>query len=122
MATTPYEQHLPLELRTGLYRWDGDVLTTWQTTHRTFDVRRELAKWLSLPEEQVRVIQTGFMGSSYGSADQIVEELVLPAVMARLIEPAGAQHAHPRGELPDLGPPRPDRRRSEDGVSRGRAL
>ena len=85
VTTTPYEQHLPLELRTGLYTWDGDVLTTWQTTHRTFDVRRELAKWLSLPEEQVRVIQTGFMGSSYGSADQIVEELVLPAVMARII-------------------------------------
>lgn len=85
VATTPYEQHLPLELRTGLYAWDGDSLVTWQTTHRTFDVRRELAKWLSLPEGQVRVIQTGFMGSSYGSADQLVEELALPAVMARLI-------------------------------------
>jgi CO/xanthine dehydrogenase Mo-binding subunit len=84
-TTTPYEQHVPLELRTGLYEWDGDTLTTYQTTHRTFDVRRELAKWLSLPEEQIRVIQTGFMGSSYGSADQIVEELVLPAVMARII-------------------------------------
>lgn len=84
VSTTPFEQHLPLELRTGLYRWDGDVLTTWQTTHRTFDVRRELARWLDLPEDRVRVIQTGFMGSSYGSADQLVEELALPAVMARL--------------------------------------
>jgi CO/xanthine dehydrogenase Mo-binding subunit/aerobic-type carbon monoxide dehydrogenase small subunit (CoxS/CutS family) len=84
-ATTPYEQHLPLELRTGLYHWEGDRLTTWQTTHRTFDVRRELAKWLSLPEEKVRVIQTGFMGSSYGSADQLVEELALPAVVAKLV-------------------------------------
>ena len=86
VATTAYEQHLPLELRTGLYEWQGDTLVTWQTTHRTFDVRRELAKWLSLPEEQVRVIQTGFMGSSYGSADQLVEELALPAVVARLVE------------------------------------
>lgn len=85
VATTPFEQHVPLELRTGLYRWDGDTLVTWQTTHRTFDVRRELAKWLGLPEEQVRVIQTGFMGSSYGSADQLVEELAMPAVVARLI-------------------------------------
>jgi putative selenate reductase molybdopterin-binding subunit len=84
-TTTPYEQHLPLELRTGLYEWDGDRLTTWQTTHRTFDVRRELAKWLALPEEDIRVIQTGFMGSSYGSADQLVEELALPAVVARLL-------------------------------------
>jgi CO/xanthine dehydrogenase Mo-binding subunit/aerobic-type carbon monoxide dehydrogenase small subunit (CoxS/CutS family) len=86
VATTAYEQHLPLELRTGLYAWEGDTLVTWQTTHRTFDVRRELAKWLGIAEEQVRVIQTGFMGSSYGSADQIVEELVLPAVMAKLID------------------------------------
>jgi CO/xanthine dehydrogenase Mo-binding subunit len=44
-STTPYAQHMPLELRTGLYQWDGDVLTTWQTTHRTFDVRRELRPW-----------------------------------------------------------------------------
>jgi CO/xanthine dehydrogenase Mo-binding subunit/aerobic-type carbon monoxide dehydrogenase small subunit (CoxS/CutS family) len=85
VTTTPYEQHMPLELRTGLYAWEGETLVTYQTTHRTFDVRRELAKWLSMPEEQVRVIQTGFMGSSYGSADQIVEELVLPAVMAKVV-------------------------------------
>lgn len=85
VATTPYEQHVPLELRTGLYAWEGDALVTYQTTHRTFDVRRELARWLGLPEERVRVIQTGFMGSSYGSADQIVEELALPAVMARIV-------------------------------------
>jgi putative selenate reductase molybdopterin-binding subunit len=85
VTTTPYEQHVPLELRTGLYTWEGETLVTYQTTHRTFDVRRELAKWLLIPEDQVRVIQTGFMGSSYGSADQIVEELVLPAVMAKIV-------------------------------------
>jgi putative selenate reductase molybdopterin-binding subunit len=85
VTTTPYEQHVPLELRTGLYYWEGDTLVTYQTTHRTFDVRRELARWLGLDVEQVRVIQTGFMGSSYGSADHIVEELVLPAVMSRVI-------------------------------------
>jgi CO/xanthine dehydrogenase Mo-binding subunit/aerobic-type carbon monoxide dehydrogenase small subunit (CoxS/CutS family) len=85
VTTTPYEQHVPLELRTGIYFWEGETLTTYQTTHRTFDVRRELAKWLAIPEEQVRVIQTGFMGSSYGSADQIVEELALPAVMAKIV-------------------------------------
>jgi len=84
-TTTPFAQHVPLELRTGLYFWEGDTLITYQTTHRTFDVRRELAKWLLLPEDRVRVIQTGFMGSSYGSADQLVEELVLPAVMAKII-------------------------------------
>lgn len=85
VTTTGYEQHVPLELRTGLYEWQGDTLVTYQTTHRTFDVRRELARWLSIPEEQVRVVQTGFMGSSYGSADHIVEELVLPAVMAKIV-------------------------------------
>jgi xanthine dehydrogenase molybdenum-binding subunit len=85
VTTTGYEQHVPLELRTGLYYWEDDTLVTYQTTHRTFDVRRELARWLSLPEDKVRVVQTGFMGSSYGSADHIVEELVLPAVMAKLV-------------------------------------
>jgi putative selenate reductase molybdopterin-binding subunit len=85
VTTTPSQQHVPLELRTGLYAWEGDTLVTYQTTHRTFDVRRELARWLALPEEQVRVIQTGFMGSSYGSADQLVEELLLPAVVAKIV-------------------------------------
>ncbi|HWD64121.1 MAG TPA: molybdopterin-dependent oxidoreductase [Solirubrobacteraceae bacterium] len=85
VTTTPYEQHLPLELRTGLYYWEGETLVTYQTTHRTFDVRRELARWLGLEPGNVRVVQTGFMGSSYGSADHIVDELVLPAVVAKLI-------------------------------------
>lgn len=85
ITTTPYEQHMPLELRTGIYYWEDDTLVTYQTTHKTFDVRRELARWLRLEQDQVRVIQTGFMGSSYGSADHVVEELVLPAVVARVI-------------------------------------
>ncbi|HWD65927.1 MAG TPA: molybdopterin-dependent oxidoreductase [Solirubrobacteraceae bacterium] len=85
VTTTPYEQHLPLELRTGLYYWEGETLVTYQTTHRTFDVRRELARWLGLEPGNVRVVQTGFMGSSYGSADHIVDELVLPAVVSKLI-------------------------------------
>jgi putative selenate reductase molybdopterin-binding subunit len=84
VTTTPYTQHVPLELRTGMYFWEGETMVTYQTTHRTFDTRRELAKWLNLSQDQVRVIQTGFMGSSYGSADHIVEELVLPAVMAKV--------------------------------------
>jgi len=84
MTTTPYEQHVPLELRTGIYYWEGDALVTYQTTHRTFDVQRELARWLAIDPANVRVIQTGFMGSSYGSADHIVDELVLPAVVAKI--------------------------------------
>lgn len=84
VTTTPYEQHVPLELRTGLYFWEGETLVTYQTTHRTFDARREIARWLDLPEDQVRLIQTGFMGSSYGSADHLIEEVVLPAVVAYL--------------------------------------
>jgi putative selenate reductase molybdopterin-binding subunit len=84
ITTTPYEQHVPLELRTGLYFWEGETLVTYQTTHRTFDARKEIARWLELPEEQVRLIQTGFMGSSYGSADHLIEEVVLPAVVSYL--------------------------------------
>jgi CO/xanthine dehydrogenase Mo-binding subunit/aerobic-type carbon monoxide dehydrogenase small subunit (CoxS/CutS family) len=84
VTTTPYEQHVPLELRTGLYFWEGDNLVTYQTTHRTFDARRELARWLNLELDQVRLIQTGFMGSSYGSADHLIEEVVLPAVLSKI--------------------------------------
>ena len=81
----PYHYHVPIEMRTALYHWeDENTLTTWQTTHEPFRIKTRLASWLGIPNENVRVMQTGFMGSSYGNTDHVVEEVVLPAILARM--------------------------------------
>jgi putative selenate reductase molybdopterin-binding subunit len=84
VTTSPHHQHVPIELRTGLYHWDGDTLVTYQTSREPFTVRKKLADWFGLEEAKVRVIQTGYMGGSFGNSDHIVEELLLPAIVARL--------------------------------------
>lgn len=84
VTTTPHHQHVPIELRTAVYEWEGDTLVTYQTSREPFTVRKKLADWFGLPLEQVRVVQTGFMGGSFGNSDHIVEDLLLPAVAARL--------------------------------------
>jgi CO/xanthine dehydrogenase Mo-binding subunit/aerobic-type carbon monoxide dehydrogenase small subunit (CoxS/CutS family) len=84
VTTTPHHQHVPIELRTGLYAWEGERLATYQTSREPFTVRKKLADWLGLPEADVRVVQTGYMGGSFGNSDHIVEEVVLPAIAAKL--------------------------------------
>lgn len=85
VTTTPHYQHVPNELRTGIYEWEGNKLVTYQTSREPFVVCKKLAEWLGLPLESVRVVQTGFMGGSFGNSDHIVEELLLPAIVAKLI-------------------------------------
>lgn len=84
VTTTPHQQHVPIELRTAVYEWEGDTLVTYQTSREPFTVRKKLADWFGLPLEKVRVVQTGFMGGSFGNSDHIVEDLLLPAIAARL--------------------------------------
>ncbi len=85
VTTTPYQHHVPIELRTGIYRWlPDDVLEVHLTTHEPYHSRSYLAKALGIPADRVRLIQTGYMGSSYGLADPDLEELVLPAIAARV--------------------------------------
>jgi putative selenate reductase molybdopterin-binding subunit len=84
VTTTPHHQHVPIELRTGVYHWEGETLVTYQTSREPFTVRKKLADWLGMKEENVRVIQTGFMGGSFGNSDHIVEEVLLPAIAAKL--------------------------------------
>jgi isoquinoline 1-oxidoreductase len=63
--TVSYIQHVPLEPRAALAKWDGDHLTVWTGTQRPFGVRAELAEAFRMPEEKVRVLMPD-TGSGYG--------------------------------------------------------
>src|SRR5574341_27034 len=60
------EQHMPLELTTIVGWWDNDKYTAFHTTQWAHGTRDGLAQALKLPQNKVRVIQTGYMGSGYG--------------------------------------------------------
>ena len=61
-----YIGHVPLEARTAVAQWKGDQVTVHCGTQAPFSVRAEIAKALSIPAENVRVIVSD-TGSGYGS-------------------------------------------------------
>jgi nicotinate dehydrogenase subunit B len=63
--TVSYIQHVPLEPRAALAKWEGDNLTVWTGTQRPFGVRAELAEAFRIPEAKVRVLMPD-TGSGYG--------------------------------------------------------
>lgn len=63
--TLAYIQHVPLEPRAALAKWDGDHVTVWTGTQRPFGVRGQLAEAFRIPEDNVRVLMPD-MGSGYG--------------------------------------------------------
>jgi len=62
---TPAETHNPLELHATTARWDGDMLTVYDSTQGVVNARSLLAQMFGLPKENVRVISK-FLGSGFG--------------------------------------------------------
>src|SRR5215831_8637560 len=60
------EQHVALELTNSLSWWDNDRLITYQTTQWSHGSRTGLSQALKIPQNKVRVIQPGYLGSGYG--------------------------------------------------------
>jgi CO/xanthine dehydrogenase Mo-binding subunit len=66
LAKKSTEQHLALELTNSLSYWDNDKLNMTFTSQYAHGVRSGLATALKIPQNKVRVVQTGYMGSGYG--------------------------------------------------------
>lgn len=80
-----YIQHVPLEPRAAVARWDEQGLTVHTGTQRPFGVRAELAEAFRLAEERVRVIMPD-TGSGYGgkhTGEAAVEAARLARAAAR---------------------------------------
>ena len=65
--TTPMAQHCPLEPHVSIAKFDpSGRVTIWSSTQHPYSVRRETARFLKIPINQVRVIVT-CLGGGFGA-------------------------------------------------------
>lgn len=79
---TACELHTPMETHGSVARWDGDLLTVWDSAQGVYAVRDGLAEALHLPLASVRVI-CKYVGGGFGSKLGLNKHTVIAAVLAR---------------------------------------
>jgi CO/xanthine dehydrogenase Mo-binding subunit len=84
VATKSFEQHLALELTNSLSWWDNDKLNMYYTSQWAHGVRSGLSQALKIPQNKVRVVQPGYVGSGYGYRSGIDLAEIHSAILARL--------------------------------------
>jgi len=83
--STPLENHNPLEMHATIAAWNGDRVTLWDSTQNVYGVRGTIAKSLSIPEENVRVL-SHFIGGAFGGKGSAWSHVVLAAMAAREVK------------------------------------
>ena len=66
ILTKSTEQHLALEMTNSVHWWDNDKLNVYYTNQWAHGTRAGLSQALKLPQNKVRVVQPGYVGSGYG--------------------------------------------------------
>src|SRR5881296_2836510 len=84
VARKSTEQHVALELTNSLSYWDGDKLNMTYTNQHGHGTRSGLSQALKLPQNKVRVFQTGYLGSGYGYRSGIDLSEVHAAILAKV--------------------------------------
>ncbi len=84
VANRSVEFHMPLEMSASLCWWDNDRLTMHYTTQYAHGARSGLAQALGLPQNKVRVIQNGYMGSGYGFRTGADLQEIHAAILSRV--------------------------------------
>lgn len=79
---TPCVLHSALEPHAAVCEWDGDRLTVWESTQGIFRVRDNVAKALSIPLSDVRVICEA-MGGGFGAKNYAGSHTYIAALFAR---------------------------------------
>lgn len=78
------EQHVALEMTNGLFWWDNDKLNAIYTSQWAHGVRAALSQALKIPQNKVRVIQPGYVGSGYGYRSGIDLAEIHAAILSKL--------------------------------------
>src|SRR2546429_531338 len=84
VAHKPVEQHVALEVTNGLFWWDNDKLNAIYTSQWAHGVRAGLSQALKIPQNKVRVVQPGYVGSGYGYRSGIDLAEVHAAILSKL--------------------------------------
>jgi xanthine dehydrogenase YagR molybdenum-binding subunit len=83
--TTPVEHHNPIELVSTIAHWQGEQLTIYEPVQWVFDLQRDLAIQLNIPQDQVRV-RSEFVGGSFGCKGGSRGHTVVTAIAARSLD------------------------------------
>src|SRR5438094_4480488 len=84
VAHKPVEQHVALEVTNGLFWWDSDKLNAIYTSQWAHGIRAGLSQALKIPQNKIRVVQPGFVGSGYGFRSNIELPEVHSAILAKI--------------------------------------
>ncbi|MES2710771.1 MAG: aldehyde oxidoreductase molybdenum-binding subunit PaoC [Pseudomonadota bacterium] len=80
--TTPDESHAMMEPHATIAAWDGEKLTVWTSNQMIAWGKRDLAKTLGIPAENVRM-DSPFIGGGFGGKLFLRADAVLAALGAR---------------------------------------
>jgi xanthine dehydrogenase YagR molybdenum-binding subunit len=80
--TTPDQSHMAMEPHASMAVWEGDKVTVWTSNQMVNWCRKELAKTLNLPVDNVRIVSP-YVGGGFGSKLFLRSDAVLAALGAR---------------------------------------
>ncbi len=80
--TTPDESHAMMEPHATIAAWDGDRLTLWTSNQMIAWGKRDVAKTLGIPPENVR-LDSPFIGGGFGGKLFVRADVVLAALGAK---------------------------------------
>jgi xanthine dehydrogenase YagR molybdenum-binding subunit len=80
--TTPDESHAMMEPHASIAAWEGEKLTVWTSTQMVAWGRRDLAKTLGIPAENVRLVSP-YVGGGFGVKLFLRADAVLAALGAK---------------------------------------
>jgi xanthine dehydrogenase molybdenum-binding subunit len=84
VATKSVENHLALELTNSLSWWDNDKLVMYYTNQWAHGIRSGLSQALKIPQNKVRVVQPGYVGSGYGFRSNVELPEIHSAILAKM--------------------------------------
>ncbi|TYT25507.1 xanthine dehydrogenase family protein molybdopterin-binding subunit [Luteimonas viscosa] len=80
--TTPDQSHAMMEPHASIAAWDGDALTVWTSNQMIDWGRKDLARTLGIPPEQVR-LDSPYIGGGFGAKLFLRADVVLAALGAK---------------------------------------
>jgi xanthine dehydrogenase molybdenum-binding subunit len=84
VVSKSFEQHLALEVTNSISWWDNDRLHMYYTNQWAHGVRAGLSQALKIPQNKIRVVQPGYVGSGYGYRSGIDLAEAHSAILAKL--------------------------------------
>ncbi|MBV9582668.1 MAG: xanthine dehydrogenase family protein molybdopterin-binding subunit [Chloroflexi bacterium] len=84
VLTKAFEQHVALELTNSVSYWDNDRLIQYYTSQWAHGVRANLSQALKVPQNKVRAIQPGYVGSGYGYRSNADLSEIHAAILAKI--------------------------------------